>query len=128
MHPTVTERRRSVCVGERESDVSLCVCVNMLFAGSSQCGVDQKEACAVLVPSQRTSHLVAGSASPVDVTRMARGGQRGQEQIETDRERDSVCGFVYVCRFAVQIIRVKTLKTIKRSVKEYVEYFLKQGE
>lgn len=50
--------------------------VNMLAAGSSQHGLDQREVCAVLVSSQKTSHLEAGRMSPVDVTRIvrARGG------------------------------------------------------
>lgn len=81
-----SSRPTAVCTGaETEEEMSLwqkgCVCVLcvcivcvriMLFAGSSQCRVHQRKACADLVPSQRTSHLVAGSMSTVDVTRMAR--------------------------------------------------------
>lgn len=57
----------------------------MLSAGSSQRRADQREACAVLVPSQRTSHLAAGSASPVDMTgmRLATGGLAGIRQKQT---------------------------------------------
>lgn len=61
----------------------------MLSAGSSQRGVDQREACAVLVPSQRTSHLAAGRASPVDVMRMVKGGW-----LRADRQRKEILSWV----------------------------------
>lgn len=86
------------CGCQGECCACACMCVNMLSAGSSQSGVDQREACVVLVPRERTSHLKAGSTSPVDVTRMVRGGwlcKWKRDRDKTETERDSVC----ICMF-----------------------------